>query len=116
LKNVKTYWVSMLNPLKCVMAEYKSLIMKMHSNQDKNKYVCDNLELLCDLELILSLPCVMLILEVVHSFIKYAQCQDVFILDFLDAVNFVEAELFHLYIDPFSSFDDPLFNDFIKFL
>jgi hypothetical protein len=60
----------MLNPLKCVMAEYISLIAKMHSNQDKSKYVRDNLEILCDLELILSLPCVMPMLEVVHSFIK----------------------------------------------
>ncbi len=116
LKNVKTYWISMLNPLKGVMVEYKSLIVKMHSNQDKKKNVCDNLELLCDLELILSLPCVMLMLEVVHSFIKYAQCRDVFILDFVDVVNFAKAELFRLYIDPFFSFDDPLFNDFTKLL
>jgi hypothetical protein len=32
LKNVKTHRISMLSPLKCVMAEYKSLIVKMHSN------------------------------------------------------------------------------------
>lgn len=30
LKNVKTHRISMLSPLKCVMAEYKSLIVKMH--------------------------------------------------------------------------------------
>ncbi len=37
-----------------------------------------------------------------------------FIMDFLDVINLVKAKLFHLYIDPFSSFDDPLFNDFTK--
>ncbi len=35
-------------------------------------------------------------------------------MDFLDVINLVKAKLFHLYIDPFSSFDDPLFNDFTK--
>jgi hypothetical protein len=35
----------MLNPFKCVVAEYISLIVKMHSNQDKSKYIHDNLEL-----------------------------------------------------------------------
>jgi hypothetical protein len=40
----------------------------------------------------------------------------VFILDFVDAVNFAEAKLLRLYIDPFSTFDDPLFNDFTELL
>jgi len=56
----------------------------------------------------------MLMLEVVHSFNKYSQCQDVFIMDFVDVVNLTKAELFCFYIDPFSNFDDPLFNDFTK--
>jgi hypothetical protein len=37
-------------------------------------------------------------------------------MDFLDAINLVKAKLFHPYIDPFSSFDDPLFDDFTKLL
>jgi len=78
--------------------------------------LCDNFELLCDPYLILNLPCVMPILDVVHSLIKYAQCWDVFIMDFLDAINLVGVKLFHLYIDPFSSFDNPLFDDFTKLL
>jgi hypothetical protein len=28
----------------------------------------------------------------------------------------IEAELFHLYIDPISNFSDPLFDDFTKLL
>ncbi len=66
LKNVKTHWISMLNLLKCLLARYKSLVVKMHSNCVKNIYDHDNFELLCDLDLILGLPCVMPILEVVH--------------------------------------------------
>jgi hypothetical protein len=74
LRNVKTHWVSMLNLLKCVLAQCKYLVVKMHSDCEKNKSTHDNFELLCDLDLILGLPCVMPILEVVHSLINYAQC------------------------------------------
>jgi hypothetical protein len=70
LRNVKTRWLSMLSPLKHVMVEYKSLIVKMHFDLNKNKFAYDNLELLCNL-LILGLSCVILALEVVHSLIKY---------------------------------------------
>jgi hypothetical protein len=106
----------MLSPLKRVMTEYKSLIVKMHFDLHKSKFACDNLELFCDLELILDLQCVMMTLEVVHSLIKYAQCWDVFIMDFLNIVNFTKVELFYLYIDPFSSFDNLLFDDFTTLL
>ncbi len=58
----------MLGPLKCVLAQYKSLVVKMHSNYEMNKSIHDNFELLCDLELIIGMPCVMPILEVLHSF------------------------------------------------
>jgi hypothetical protein len=80
----------MLSLLKRVHDQYKSLVVKMCSNFEKIKYSPNNFELLCDLDLILGLPCVMPILEVVHSFIKYAQCQNVFIMDFLHVINLVK--------------------------
>jgi hypothetical protein len=95
-KNVKTHWISMLSPLKCILAQYKSLVVKMHYDCEKNKFARDNFELLCDLDLILGLPCVMSILEVVHYAIKYAQCWDVFIMDILDTINLVNVEFFSL--------------------
>jgi hypothetical protein len=33
--------------------EYKVLVVKMHEDSPKNKHVHDNLDLLCDLELVL---------------------------------------------------------------
>jgi hypothetical protein len=39
----------MLSMLKCVMVDYKALIVKMHFNHDKTKYASTNFELLCDL-------------------------------------------------------------------
>jgi hypothetical protein len=42
----------MLSPLKCVLGEYKSLVVKMHIDAPKNKLARENLDLLCDLELV----------------------------------------------------------------
>jgi len=87
LRNVKIHWISMLSPLKRLLAHYKSLVVKMHFDCEKNKSVYGNFELFCDLDVILGLPYVMPILEVVHYVIKYAQCWGVFIMDILDAIN-----------------------------
>ncbi len=67
------------------------------------------------MELILGLQCFMP-LKVVQTFIKYVQHRDVFIIIIVDVVNPFEVELFHFYIDPISSFDDPVFDDFPKLL
>ncbi len=45
----------------------------VETNHDKNKCICDNLKLLCDLELILGLSCFMSMLEVIHTLMKHAQ-------------------------------------------
>ncbi len=90
--------------------------MKIHFDYDKFKSTHETLELLCDLELILGLWCFMPMLKVVQTSIKYVQHRDVFIIDFVDVVNLFEVELFHLYIDPISSFDDLVFDDFPKLL
>jgi len=42
-------------------------------------------------ELILDLSYLLPILEVVHSLIKFAQRQDVFIIEFVDVVKLVEG-------------------------
>jgi hypothetical protein len=36
--------------------------------------------------------------------------------DFVDVVNLVKVELFYLYIDPISSFNDFMFDDFTNLL
>jgi len=98
------------------MVEYNALIVKMHSNHDKTKFAHENLKMLCDLELILALSCLMPMLEVIHTLIKYAQHQDAFIVNFVDAINFVEVELFHFHVNPIFSFDNVVFDDFTKLL
>jgi hypothetical protein len=86
----------------------------MHFDHDRSKFTCDNLELLSNCEFILGLPCFMPMLKVVHTFMKYVQCKDDFIMNFMDVVNLGKGYLFCFYIDSLSNFDDYLFDDFTK--
>jgi hypothetical protein len=67
LCNNKTYWISMLNPLKHVLREYKSLVVKMHMDAPKNKLVTKKLNMFYDLKLVFGLPCIFPMLEMVHT-------------------------------------------------
>jgi hypothetical protein len=111
--NIKTHRISMFKPLKQSLMEYKSLVIKMYMDASKSKHVRNNLDLLCDLELVLGLPCILPMLEVVHTLIKYAQRWDVFICEFLDIMKLAEVELYQLYVDPLCKYDDLAFNDFL---
>jgi hypothetical protein len=45
----------------------------MYMDAPKANYVSDNLDFLYDLELVMGLPCILPMLEVMHTLIKYAQ-------------------------------------------
>jgi hypothetical protein len=76
-----------------VLGEYKSLVVKMHIDAPKSKPTWENLNLLCDLELVFDLPCILPMLEVVHILIKYVQRRNVSICEFIDAMKSTEAKL-----------------------
>jgi len=81
-------------------------------NVAKSKLARENLDLLCNLEIVFSLSCILPMLEMVHTLIKYVQRQDVFICEFIDVVKSIEAELHQLYVDHFYKYDDYAFNEF----
>ncbi len=86
-KNVKTRWVNMLSPMKHIMEQYQFLIAKMHVDSPQNNIVNDNLNLLCDLEPILGLHTILPLLDCVYVLIKLAQSWDIFMCDFIEAMN-----------------------------
>jgi hypothetical protein len=55
LINVKTPWISMLEPLKHVLNEYKTLIVKMSFNNLSIVQARLNLDLFCDVHTLLAL-------------------------------------------------------------
>ncbi len=65
LRNIWTQWISMLAFSKRLVFEYKYVIMKMSEDLPTNHVATTNYELLCDVETIMGLTCVLPMLEVV---------------------------------------------------
>ncbi len=51
----------MLLPTKRVMSKYYAIVLKMHQDASSNIQNAHNLELFCDLEVMMGLPCIMLV-------------------------------------------------------
>ncbi len=83
LKNIKTCWVSMLSPSKWVLNEYKTLDVKMATNSVAINITKVNHELLCDVEMLLGLACIIPLLKLVQSLSKFAQDCETFICNFV---------------------------------
>jgi hypothetical protein len=62
----------------------------MYAENSKSNATLKNLNFLCDVELILELPCIFLMLECVHGLIKIAQNKDVFKCDFVEFVKLAQ--------------------------
>jgi hypothetical protein len=50
-----------------------SLVANMCMDAPKNKPLWENLDLLCEFQLVLGLPCILPMLEVVHTLITFAK-------------------------------------------
>jgi hypothetical protein len=97
--NVKTRWISMLSFAKKLLAEYKTLLVKMAMDSFTNHQTKFNYEHLCDLQILLELSCIFPLLEFVHVFIKFAQIWNVFVCDLVVAINVCQTNLFNMYYD-----------------
>jgi hypothetical protein len=62
----------MLSSTKWVYMEFCPFIIKMHSKSAKSNVVGKNLSSMFDVEVILGLPCILPMLECVHTLIKVA--------------------------------------------
>jgi len=93
LRNVKTRWISLLEPLRKVMGEYKTMIAKMcedaivkelemtSKQAMAREAACHNYDLLCDVGTLLGLPCILPLLELVNCLMKFAQSNYMFVND-----------------------------------
>jgi hypothetical protein len=52
--------------------EYHDLVLKMHQDADTINQVAHYLELLCDLEVMLGISCIVPMLEQFNEFIKFS--------------------------------------------
>jgi hypothetical protein len=83
----------MLQPLKYVGKKYKMLIIKMAANCGSMELVKINILNLCDIDMILGLPCVLPMLEFVNALMKFMEGQDVFVCDYIAIVKICHTNL-----------------------
>ncbi len=65
-----------------------------------------------DLDVLLSLVCILPILEIVHSLIKFSQGNDNFICDFVGVVKIYQTQMYSLFVDPTTKFQVEMFQEY----
>jgi hypothetical protein len=93
LRNIEIQWISMLAPFKRLVFEYRFVVMKMSEDLPINHVVATNYELLCDVETMMGLTCVLPMLEVIQNLNKFAQNRYYFIFDFMAIVKLIQIDL-----------------------
>jgi hypothetical protein len=71
-----------------------------------------NLDLLCDVHMLLGLSCLLPLLEAINALIKFSQGKDVFMCDFMAIAKICLANLFMMYFDPNTSYQHEHFQVF----
>ncbi len=105
LINVKTLWISTLEPLKHVLAEYKTLITKMSLNNLSIVQARLNLDLLwCSHIVGLVLTLFVTIIEVCQFFDQIFLRKECFICNFVVVVKNCQADILMMYIDPMMNY------------
>ncbi len=84
---------------KRLVFEYKYVIMKMSEDLPTNHVATTNYELLCDVETIMGLTCVLPMLEVVQNLNKRVQNKVCFVCDFVAVMKLIQVDIYNLYVD-----------------
>jgi hypothetical protein len=82
--------------------------MKMVMDSPNVPLVALNLELFCDVK-IMFLMCLMLMLEIVNSLVKFAQLHNVFVCDFVVVMKICQDDFHKLHVDLVVAFNGDLF-------
>ncbi len=71
-----------------------------------------NFELLCDINLLIFLSCLLPMLETIHALIKFAQKKNVCVCDYVVAIKICHGQLYSHYVDPTMKYVYDIFKDF----
>jgi len=89
----------MISFFKHVLSKYRTIFMKMALDAPIIPFAKSNLSLLINVESLLGLKVMMLMLEAIHSLIKFAKLKDVFVYDFIAIVTIREGDVCCMFYD-----------------
>jgi hypothetical protein len=102
----------MFNPLKQVMSMYMPLVAKMAKDNPSFMVAKVNFELLYDVNLIISLSCLIHMLRKIHALIKFMQKLYVFVCDYVVTIKIFQRQFYFHYFDLATKY---IFNVFKEF-
>jgi hypothetical protein len=74
-------------------------IVRVNDELHTIEVIRNTLEFLYDVEIVTSFTCIMLLLNVMHEFIKFVQSRDTFVCGFVGAVKMCCVNLYTFYHD-----------------
>ena len=84
----------------------------MYEDKDAMKLSNTSFQHLIDVQIVISLACLMPMLKCLHSLMQFFQKQDVFICDLLAAIKFHQTDITIYYINQDTMFQHNVFWDF----
>jgi hypothetical protein len=90
----------MLSPLKRVLSEYRTILVKMYSDHLVKPTIPEvniNYEFMTDIKCLLTLTAVLPLLEVVKGLVVYAQSPSIYVCDFTRALSLCISDVNDLY-------------------
>jgi hypothetical protein len=85
--------------------------MKVHIKSANSDATIKNMISLCNVEFTLRFPCIISLLDFVHTLIKLVEGKDIFVCDFVEFFKLAQHEFYIIYFDLFGMFEDSTFND-----
>jgi hypothetical protein len=82
-----------------IFLKYKLLVVKMVENNGHIENAKANYELLCDIEMLLGLACILPCLKIMQGLSKFAPKRDTIICDFIYALKLAKVDLIIMYCD-----------------
>ena len=110
LKHCKTRWMGLLALAKQVLSEYRLLVAKMAADYDAHAPARTLYYLLIDVKCLLSMVAIVSLFEKADSLMRFVQSQDVFVCDFVVAMQALKLQLLQLYINEDTCFADDDFS------
>jgi hypothetical protein len=94
------------------MNEYRTLVVKMMEDQDEVDTTKTSFHHLIDIQIVVSLSCLIPMLKSLHHLMQLSQKRDVYICDYLDALKRCQADIRSFYINDRTKFQHDVFWDF----
>ncbi len=102
----------MFNPTKWVMSMYMPLVAKMVKDGPFIRITKMDFELFCDVNLLISLSCLLPMLQTIYVLIKFTHKKDVFVCDYVATIKIYLGQMYSHYYYPMTKY---VFNTFKEF-